>query len=218
MEKGGVRKIQRKTKLFITSLILTLAIAIVLVIPLFWINPVSSLGKYIHAQFVCEQSRLPIVGLDITIGLETHITDQEGKVVFGSGYASGTYTIEWEWWDGSYSIDITIDCSKKDWCLEPYPYPLKNPEVHKTFLVDTHTPVPAEGLDVELVGYGIKTTDAKGYAMWVVDYPFTATTLEWTWNSASDSEPVAWIDFIEGIWSKTNYLEPKSDGDKTTLG
>jgi hypothetical protein len=174
------------------------------------------LGKYIHAQFVCDQTGLPIKGLVVKV-VETGdmaTTDSEGKVVFGSGYAPGTYTIEWDWWDGHYSVAITIDCTKKDWYLEPYPTRLKNPEIHKTFVVDIHggyETEPIEGLEVTLVGYGTKKTDAKGYVEWVVDYFVKNYTLEWTWNSKPASEPVHFEEG-QGVWEKTNHLEPKSGG------
>ena len=208
-----------KKKMAFTAF-LTALISLGIFIPIFWINNnASPLGTFIHAQFVCDQSDLPIVGLDVTIGLETHTTDVDGKVVFGSGFGPGTYTIEWTWWDKIHTVDITIDCSTQDWYLQPYPTRLPNPEVHKTFLIELHGGlyIPAEGLDVTLVGYGIKTTDAKGYVAWIVDYPFADTTLEWTWNGVPATEDVLWTDFVEGVWTGENVLKPKSGGGNLYL-
>ena len=203
-----------KKKTVAATTFLTTLITLGIFIPIFWINNnASPLGKYIHIQFTCFQTEKPIVGLPVTMGLETHNTDAEGWVIFGSGFASGTYTYTFEWLGVSYSREVTIDCTKKDWY---YYEELVNPEVHKTFLIDTPNNgyPPVEGLDVTLVGYGTKKTDAKGYVAWILDYPFGDYTLEWTWNSIPASEPVYWVDFVEGVWSKTNYLKPKSGGGK----
>jgi len=171
------------------------------------------LGKFIHITFTCSQTGKPIVGLPVTIGDVTIKTNEKGEVVFGSGYGAGTYTYTFEWWDGLHSKTVTIDCTKKDWF---YTETLVNPEVHKTFLIDTENNnyPPVVGLDVTLVGYGTKTTDENGYVEWVLDYPFGDYTLEWTWNSVPASEPVYWKDFVDGVWKQTNKLEPKSGGGK----
>ena len=171
------------------------------------------LGKFIHIQFTCFQTESPIVGLPVTIGDTTIKTDANGWVVFGSGYGAGTYTYTFEWWDGPHSETVTIDCTKQNWY---YYEELVNPEVHKTFLIDTENNgnPPVQGLDVTLVGYGTKKTDAKGYVAWILDYPFSDYTLEWTWNGEAASEPVYWADFVDGVWTDVNYLEPKSGGDK----
>jgi len=168
------------------------------------------LGRYIHIVFTCSQTGKPIVGLPVTIGTTTELTDADGEVIFGSGYVPGTYTYTFEWWDGPHSETVTIDCSKQHWY---YYEELVNPEVHKTFVVDIRgEPVPQEGLEVTLSGYGTQTTDENGYVEWILDYPFGDYTLEWTWNGEAKSEPVNWEDFIDGVWEKTNTLEPKSGG------
>jgi len=166
------------------------------------------LGKFIHIVFTCEQTGKPIVGLPVTIGLETIKTDATGEVIFGSGYAPGTYTYTFEWWDGPHSETVTIDCSQQHWY---YYEELVNPEVHKTFVVLVQgKPVPQEGLEVTLSGYGTQITDADGYVAWILDYPFGDYTLEWTWNGKVFTENVYWADFVDGVWTQENTLEPKS--------
>jgi hypothetical protein len=166
------------------------------------------LGKFIHITFTCSQTGKPIVGLPVTIGDVTIKTNAKGEVEFGSGYAPGTYTYTFEWWDGPHSVTVTIDCTKKDWY---YTETLVNPEVHKTFICKDE---PIEGLEVTLSGYGTQTTDADGYVEWILDYPFGNYTLEWTWNGEQKTEPVYWAKFIDGVWEKTNTLELKSGGGK----
>jgi len=202
--------VQRNAKASAAVLLLC-SFALAITIPFLYNKPAPPTGKWIHIQFTCSQSGKPIYNLPVTIGTETHLTDQDGWVLFGSGFAPGTYTYEWVWWDGPHSEEVTIDCSQEHWYFYES---LMNPEVHKWFYVDSvHAGYPPiEGLEVTLVGYGTQKTDSDGYVEWIVDYPFTDTELTWTWNGAADSEPVKWADFVGGIWEKENGLDPKGGG------
>jgi len=215
-----MRKLSKKR--IVTTAFLIILATLVLLAPFFRnINPVEAcnrrhkprpppLGKYIHIVFTCSQSGKPIVNLPVTIGLETHYTDAYGEVVFGSGFPPGTYTYTFEWWDGTHSQTVTIDCTKQHWY---YYETLVNPEVHKTFVIMIQgSPVPQPGVEVTLSGYGTKTTDVNGYVEWILDYPFGDYTLEWTWNGDDFTEDVLWADFVEGIWTGENTLQPKSGG------
>jgi len=209
-----------KKKMAFTAF-LTALISLGIFIPIFWFNNnASPLGTYIYVQFTCEQTGESIVGLDVYLydslgqGAGFSTTNKTGWVMFGSGLESGTYTIEWIWCDGPHSEKVTIDCSKQDWI---YRYTVLNPEVHKTFLYDLPEEGAIEGLDVELVGYGIKTTNADGYVEWVVDWQFADTKLTWTWNGVPASESVLKADFVDCVWEDVNYLEPKSGGGKLHL-
>lgn len=203
-------KMQRNAKASIAVLLLS-SFALAITIPFLYNKPAPPLGKYIHITFTCSSTGNPIVGLPVTIGTATETTDAQGCVVFGSGYPPGTYIYTFHWWDGDHSQAVTIDCTKKDWY---YTESLVNPEVHKYFTLDTpygDNP-PVQGLDVTLVGYGTQTTDAEGYVEWILDYPFGDYQLEWVWNSQSFVEGVYWKDFVNGVWSKENFLDPKSGG------
>jgi len=214
---GGMRKTSKKH--IATTAFLIILVILALLTP-FFVNNVEAcrrkhprhppLGKFIHIQFTCFQTGEPIVGLPVTISTTTQLTDSSGWVIFGSGYAPGTYTYTFKWWDGPHSETVTIDCSQQHWYFYEE---LVNPEVHKWFFVDTvYDCPPIEGLDVTLSGYGTKTTDEYGYVSWILNYPFGDYTLEWVWNGAAASEPVYWAGFVNGVWEKENYLEPKSGG------
>jgi len=170
------------------------------------------LGKYIYITFTCSRTGKPIVGLPVTIVETGDIakTNDKGLVVFGSGYPPGRYTWSFEWWDGIHNHAETIDCSKQNWYFKET---LPNLEVHKWFYIKVYgEPVPYEGLEVTLnPGYGTKTTDEDGYVEWILDYPFGSYTLEWSWNGDDFSEPVV-FEPGQGVWDKTNYLDPKSGG------
>jgi len=223
-----MRKTTKKKTIAATAFLLFL-IAVAFLIPHFLVNIVDAcwrrnhchppLGKWIYIQFTCGQSGKPIVGLPVTIGIETVSTNVDGWAgPFGSGFGPGTYTYTYSWWDGPHSGTVTIDCSKRDWYFYVQ---LVNPEIHKTFLVDSANQgyPPIEGLDVTLVGYGAKKTDANGYVSWVLDYPFGDYTLEWTWNGKAGSETAYWADFVDGVWTQVNNLQPKSlVVAKSTLG
>jgi len=197
-----------KKKIAFTAFLTTL-ITLGIFIPIFWFNNnnASPLGKWIYAQFTCLQTGKPIVGLSVTCkGYYTADTNATGWVVFGSGFGSGTYTLEWMWWDGPHSEEVTIDCTKKDWFVY---YTVINPEVHKTFRVDTVGYPPIEGLEVSLTGYENRFTDADGYVEWVVDYFVKDYVLNWTWNGKPGEELVHFEDG-QGVWEGINDLEPKS--------
>jgi hypothetical protein len=171
-------------------------------------------GKWVYLQFVCSKNDQPIVGLPVTVSTETCYTNESGWAgPFGSGFAPGTYTYTFEWWDGQHSGTVTINCSKRDWF---FTFQLQNPVIIKTFRVGSayENYPPVQGLSVTLDGVGTKQTDANGVVEWILDYPFNANgyTLEWTWNGQPASESVLWQDFSkDGVWSKVNDLEPKGE-------
>jgi len=237
IKKGGVRKIQRKTKVAIVILMLATAIILTITALVFWVNPVSSLGKYIQVCVFCQETEEPIpAGLAVTVEGQgykgTLYTNEKGCTGrFGSGLVDGNYAIQF-YWNEPYSYDVTINCSKIVWSFN---YHVPNPVIIKHFYYDLKCDdgsyPPVVGLNVSLVENSIpiawQLTDAKGTVMFDGHYVDVCKEyqLAWTWGGIGAIEPTPTIHFgyedgklLECLWEHTNYLEPKSDGDLTTLG
>jgi len=211
-----------KKKIAFTAFLTTL-LTLGIFIPIFWFNNnASPLGTYIEVCITCAETGTPIEGLKISVsdlaGTFTDIkyTGADGCTgLFGSGYESGTYIIEW-FWNELYSYTVEIDCSQAIWHFD---YTVPNPTIIKHFEYDLPEEGAIVGLSVSLYKDDAyvesQLTDASGTVSWTVDIEHTYY-LAWTWNGEDartlDIDIFYLVDgkLLDCTWEETNYLEPKS--------
>ena len=140
-----------------------IALLIAIIISLFlFINPVSSLGKFIDVTILCDETGLPIEGVSVTVTAEDgsaqiKTTDAQGYARFGSGYPVGSYVVTFVWDGETVSRTVDVTCRKEVWHVT---IAVANPSITKTFVYKT---IGGPVVDLGVCLYGSDGTYIEQY-------------------------------------------------------